>query len=478
MTSRYRVEYALKTHRRDEFIEWIKALLACPFVLHADIESFDTEFPELYNLPEDSERYYKNHELKIAQDCQHRYLQIFQDVETLIDHTRAIDKLNDKDPTRNATSRLRNLVPSLGRFFTRLPLADAFLLEDERRAISKRRLVSPSFNDVRMILNTAQIMALTDIHHNKSESHLKLITFDGDVTLYEDGQSLGESSVVVKRLVTLLQSDLFVGVVTAAGYPSQAGADKYYERLRGLIDYLNRDDCVLTPRQRENLLVMGAESNYLFRYNNEMKGLKFIDSDDWLLPEVKRWDISKIDYIMHTIHDHLSHLRMKFNLESTTTIIKKERSVGIIPNAGCKILREQLEEMVLSCSNKLGVVLQGTGASKSTATSATEAADAPDKSPHSLALSDIKVCAFNGGSDVWVDIGDKALGVESLQKYICQSGDLDICPITKSESLHVGDQFASLGANDFKARLSACTVWIASPAETVAVLDDLISFMK
>lgn len=478
MTSRYRVEYALKSHRRDEFIEWIKALLACPFVLHADIESFDTEFPELYNLPEDSERYYKNHELKIAQDCQNRYLQIFKDVETLIDHTRVIDKLNDQDPTRNATSRLRNLVPSLGRFFTRLPLAEAFLVEDKRRAISKRRLVSPSFNDVRMILNTAQIMALTNINHNKTDSHIKLITFDGDVTLYEDGQSLDESSAVVKRLVTLLQLDLFVGVVTAAGYPSQAGADKYYERLKGLINYLNHNDCILTPHQRENLLVMGAESNYLFRYNNEMKGLKFIDSDDWLLPEVKNWDINKIDYIMHTIHDHLQHLRMKFNLESTTSIIKKERSVGIIPNAGCKILREQLEEMVLSCSNKLSIILQTISKTKSDLAELTEVKVAPDKSPRSLALSEIKVCAFNGGSDVWVDIGDKALGVESLQKYICQLGDLDVCPITKSESLHIGDQFASLGANDFKARLSACTVWIANPAETVAILDDLISFMK
>ncbi|KAI7603627.1 hypothetical protein KC319_g22066, partial [Hortaea werneckii] len=33
MTTRYRVEYALKTHRRDQFIEWIKGLLAVPFVL-------------------------------------------------------------------------------------------------------------------------------------------------------------------------------------------------------------------------------------------------------------------------------------------------------------------------------------------------------------------------------------------------------------------------------------------------------------
>lgn len=35
MTTRYRVEYALKTHRRDQLIEWIKGLLAVPFVLHS-----------------------------------------------------------------------------------------------------------------------------------------------------------------------------------------------------------------------------------------------------------------------------------------------------------------------------------------------------------------------------------------------------------------------------------------------------------
>ena len=43
MTSRYRVEYALKSHRRDEFIEWIKGLLATPFVLHADDSHADAQ---------------------------------------------------------------------------------------------------------------------------------------------------------------------------------------------------------------------------------------------------------------------------------------------------------------------------------------------------------------------------------------------------------------------------------------------------
>ncbi|KAL6453878.1 ISN1 IMP-specific 5'-nucleotidase 1 [Candida maltosa Xu316] len=381
----------------------------------------------------------------------------------LVDQTIFLDELNELD-SKKAISRLRRLVPSLGRFFTPLPLADAFLLEDERRAISKRRLVSPSFNDVRMILNTAQIMALTSLYKEKPSARLKLITFDGDVTIYDDGKSLDEHSDVVKRLVKLLSLGLYVGVVTAAGYPRQSGAEKYYERLKGLIDHLNGENCTLKTYQKENLFVMGAESNYLFRYNNEMKGLKYIDGEEWFLPEVRNWNISKINYIMDTLYKHLVYLRSNFNLEDTTTIIKKERSVGIIPNPGCRILREQLEEMVLSCSSKLNTILKY---SENFADS-TEA----------LCLDDIKVCAFNGGSDVWVDIGDKALGVESLQKYICHDETLDVCPISKAESLHIGDQFASLGANDFKARLSACTVWIASPKETVAILDDLIDFIE
>lgn len=445
MTSRYRVEYALKSHRRDEFIEWIKGLLATPFVLHADDSHADAQL--------------------VAEDCQKRYLEIFKDVQMLVEQTIFFDELNDEPGRKQIVSRLRKLVPSIGRFFTPLPLAEAFLLEDERRAISKRRLVSPSFNDVRMILNTAQILALTSLYKKNKGARLKLVTFDGDVTLYEDGKSLDENSSVVHRLIKLLSLGLYVGVVTAAGYPKQSGAEKYYERFKGLIDYLNNENCTLTTHQKENFLVMGAESNYLFRYDNEMKGLRYIDGDEWFLPQVRNWNPSKINYIMDTLHKHLVYLRSNFNLEDSTSIIKKERSVGIIPNPGYRILREQLEEMVLSCSAKLNTILDST---KNFATS-TEVLCQTDE---------IKVCAFNGGSDVWVDIGDKALGVESLQKYICHDETLDVCPIGKAESLHIGDQFASLGANDFKARLSACTVWIASPRETVAILDDLIDFIE
>jgi len=87
------------------------------------------------------------------------------------------------------------LVPSIGTFFTRLPLADAFKYQDRRRFISSRRFVPPSFNDIRLILNTAQIMGLT------AAGPIDLATFDGDVTLYDDGKSLEPDNEVIKGII-------------------------------------------------------------------------------------------------------------------------------------------------------------------------------------------------------------------------------------------------------------------------------------
>lgn len=70
-----------------------------------------------------------------------------------------------------------------------------------------------------------------------------------------------------------------------------------------------------------------------------------------------------------------------------------------------------------------------------------------------------------GGNDIFVDIGDKSWGVMACQSYF---GGIE-----GGRSLHVGDQFLSAGANDFKARLACTTAWIASPAETVQLLDEI-----
>lgn len=67
----------------------------------------------------------------------------------------------------------------------------------------------------------------------------------------------------------------------------------------------------------------------------------------------------------------------------------------------------------------------------------------------------IPFCCFNGGSDVWVDVGDKSLGVSVLQRYFQNSAVVeDDIKIWGGNTLHVGDQFMSLGGNDFKAVLS------------------------
>jgi IMP and pyridine-specific 5'-nucleotidase len=50
--------------------------------------------------------------------------------------------------------------------------------------------------------------------------------------------------------------------------------------------------------------------------------------------------------------------------------------------------------------------------------------------------------------------------------------------IEGSRSLHVGDQFLSAGANDFKARLASTTAWIANPAETVNLLEEITTMIR
>ena len=74
MTTRYRIEYALKTHRRDQLIEWIKGLLAVPFVLHSQpTAAFDKNGDTLSVM---------------ATTSHQRFAEILHDVEELInDHS-------------------------------------------------------------------------------------------------------------------------------------------------------------------------------------------------------------------------------------------------------------------------------------------------------------------------------------------------------------------------------------------------------
>lgn len=336
---------------------------------------------------------------QMAQNAHERYAQIMQDVQELIVDHIAHQKRSGMW-SAESRSKLKLLVPSVGTFFTALPLKDAFRFQDERRFISSRRFVAPSFNDVRLILNTAQAMSLV------RSSRLELVTFDGDVTLYDDGESLTPDNLCIPRILDLMKQGVRIGIVTAAGYTEAA---KYYERLYGLLDAIAKEN--IPERQ---LVVMGGEANFLFAYTPHVDcKLEPVPSEDWQLPEMRSWTEENINALLDVAENALKQCVAA--LKMPVSVLRKSRAVGIYPPKGTKLAREQLEETVLVTQRIL------------------EMSSAGKKLPF---------CAFNGGNDVFVDIGDKSWGVMACQRYF---GGIE-----GGKSLHVGDQFLSAGANDFK----------------------------
>ncbi|KAJ5584005.1 uncharacterized protein N7459_003805 [Penicillium hispanicum] len=390
MTTRYRVEF--------------------PFVLHSQPTAI-----------------YQEHSAglqTVAADTYQRYAEIMRDVENLI-----VDHIQHHERKAPGKSKLQLLVPSVGTFFTQLHLEDAFKYQDQRRFISRRRFVAPSFNDIRLILNSAQLLGLV------RSSEVQLVTFDGDVTLYDDGACLTADNPVIGRILRLLRQGRKVGIVTAAGYED---APKYYGRLQGLLDAVHAS-ADLTPAQKQGIVVMGGESNFLFRFDQTSPDrLAYVPRAEWLLDDMRAWRDDDIKQLLDLAESALRACAANLNLPAA--VLRKDRAVGVYPVNGVRINREQLEETVLVVQNTV---------------------------ERSAVGARLPFCAFNGGNDVFVDIGDKSWGVRACQQYF---GGID-----PSKTLHIGDQFLSAGANDFKARLASTTAWIASPAETVDLLDELES---
>lgn len=385
---------------------------------------------------------------QMACTARQRYADIFRDVEALIyDHIQ-------KSATQSR-SKLSMLVPSISSFFTPLALEEAFNIQDAKRTISSRRFVPPSFNDIRLILNTAQLISLITPRPPpskktmngtvvKAQSQLELLTFDGDVTLYEDGESLvsAETNPVITRLLHFLEHNVRIAIVTAAGYTK---AQNYYTRLSGLLQAV-KESSTLTPEQKTNLVVMGGEANYLLVFDDtEEHCLRYTHRRNWILDVMYTWTEEAIQSLLDVAELAFKSCIKTLHLQAK--VLRKERAVGIYAaDQSIRLNREQLEETVL-------VVQQVVESSLTTR----------PKPAHSH----IPFTVFNGGADVFLDVGDKSLGVQACQKWF--GG------IAPSSTLHVGDQFLSGGGNDFKARSACCCAWIANPEETVALLDEMIA---
>jgi IMP and pyridine-specific 5'-nucleotidase len=238
-------------------------------------------------------------------------------------------------------SKLKLLVPSVANFFTPLALHDAFIWQDQRRFISYRRFVPPSFNDVRLILNTAQVMSLV------RNGPLDLVTFDGDVTLYDDGESLTPDNPVIPRILRLMRTGSKVGIVTAAGYTE---ARRYYERLHGLLDAIYTSD--LPAAYKQNLVIIGGESNYCFKFAGDSPDmLSLVPRQEWLLKEMVLWEEADVTALLDVAEASLRETVKNMRMEAT--IVRKERAVGIVPKPSHKFSRETLEETVLIAQKTL-----------------------------------------------------------------------------------------------------------------------------
>ncbi|KAI7816809.1 IMP-specific 5-nucleotidase [Gamsiella multidivaricata] len=459
MTSSYRINYQLRAHKRDPLIEFIKGLLLTPFVLHAKPRKPVLNSPlvpgELgsgqessasnsgngngngngnnnggSNTNDDDKNDYQEEEKPMIDANLQRYLEIMKSVEDMIEEHRR--KALKGVPEH---SRLHRIVPSVAKFFTPLPLEAAFLDANAKHSIAARRFVPPSFNDIRRILNTAQVMAIAPT--------INLITFDGDMTLYDDGTSFTETSSLIPLLITLMRAGLRVAIVTAAGYPGDAG--KYEERLSGLLKSFHNHR--LSEKLLERFYVLGGECNYLFRCGwkkNEVTGesvvgLTYIHPESYQPSDMLAWKHDEIQELLDVAEENLRRSVTAMNLKAA--VIRKSRAVGIVPINNGRIAREQLDECVLSTQQRLLEYQQ---------------MSAPAKVA-------IPFCVFNGGNDVFVDIGNKLIGVQVLQTYLGAAPDATI---------HVGDQFLSTG-NDFATRSSCCTLWIVNPEETENVLKEL-----
>jgi IMP and pyridine-specific 5'-nucleotidase len=269
----------------------------------------------------------------------------------------------------------------------------------------------------------------------------RMITFDGDQTLYSDGANFESNPKLAFYIYQLLRHGVAVAVVTAAGY--EYDVEKYELRLSGLLHYFQQH--TLTQEECERFYLFGGECNYLLQlgHNYRLHPVRESGPGGWststkyLLDSPGNWSEMEIqcllDHSQETLQQTLEELKLKGK------IIRKRRSVGLVPLPGSEMTRESLDEAVLRVHEKLHHMNNGYGPG-------------------------IPFCAFNGGTDAWVDCGSKRVGVRILQCYL---------GIEPAETLHIGDQFLNTG-NDYAARAASPCVWITNPTETSYCLKTIL----
>lgn len=358
---------------------------------------------------------------------QDKFIQFLLDMHethTSLEVMEKLDKWIAEHRREPKTSKLRRMVPTIGSFYTSLKMTEAFLEYDEFFALSRRQYVPPNFAEIRHILNIAQV--------HSSANALKLVTFDADGTLYADGAHMQHDNDMIRLIISLMRQGIHVAIVTAAGYPNDA--EKFEQRVEGLLAAFTALN--LAGDVTDMFHIMGGECNYLLRVVKHPKTgtrkLEFVPDEQWKSRYMMSWRQEEIDELLTKAESML--LDGAARLRLPVEVLRKERAVGVIPKG--PTIYEVLEDLAIVVQTNLS--------------------------------SDLPFCAFNGGNDVFVDVGNKSLGLESLMNH------LQLLP---EQVLHVGDRFTDSG-NDSATRDCCAIIWVANPEETYFFIHLLLQDIK
>jgi len=352
----------------------------------------------------------------------------------IAEHLEAAQR-EDAPPTELSTLAPRLVSNEFGRLWQPLHLREALIDYDNEAHVTCRQYVPATFRELRNICNLAQVRGAAG-----PGAALQLLTFDGDQTLYPDRATLGSDAPLVPLLLELLTRGVALALVTAVGFDEAA---PYEARLSGLLAALTAAGAPEALCSR--VFVVGGQCNYLARCRAEggVATLYMVPPSEWRLPEMERWRPQQLQRLLDVAQRALLDGAARMHMADKVKLVRKERAVGVLYEA--EKHRTELHRTTTLMLDELAV-------------HARQAVREEQRT--NAALRSMPFCAFNGGRDVFVDVGSKDLGIASLQRIV---------GATPQSTLHMGDQFTQTG-NDLLARRACGTLWVDSPEETAVLL--------
>ena len=190
------------------------------------------------------------------------------------------------------------------------------------------------------------------------------------------------------------------------------------------------------------------------------------------------WTHEEIERLLDAAQEALEEGAARLRLP--VRVIRKERAVGVLPLA--PTVYEVLEDLAISVQVELAGGKRWEGEKdKSNRGRRRESENGGDEngnennkgssnnnSSNNSSSPLLPFCAFNGGGDVFVDVGNKSLGLDALKAYL---------GLSPSQVLHVGDRFTASG-NDSATRDCCSILWVANPEETDFFIKLLIADLE